>query len=81
MGKNIIQNMQEELLKELVKNIEDPFKIITVKEVAKDLYIGENKANEIFNRVDFPSNNIGKKRKVANISYIMWKLERREEIK
>ncbi|MEG1141971.1 MAG: hypothetical protein RSE41_05955 [Clostridia bacterium] len=54
--------------------------MLTVKDVAKDLYMGENKTNEIFNRKDFPAVNIGKTRKVQNLSYILWKMERRNNV-
>ena len=54
--------------------------MLTVKDVAKDLYMGENKTNEIFNRADFPSVNIGKTRKIQKIAYILWKMEKRIDI-
>ena len=54
----------------------DPFENITVKEVAKDLRVGENKANEIFRRDDFPSVNIGKTKTVNLLAYWLWKMER-----
>ena len=57
----------------------DPFENITVKEVARDLRVGENKANEIFRRDDFPSVNIGKKKTVNLLAYWLWKMERRNE--
>ena len=57
-----------------------PFKMLTVKDVAKDLYMGENKTNEIFNRADFPSVNIGKTRKIQKIAYILWKMEKRIDV-
>lgn len=57
----------------------DPFENITVKEVARDLRVGENKANEIFRRNDFPSVNIGKTKTVNLLAYWLWKMERRIE--
>lgn len=60
MSENFSEEFKKELVKQAVKSLEDPFKMLTVKEVAKDLYMGENKTNEIFNREDFPSVNIGK---------------------
>ncbi len=57
----------------------DPFANITVKEVAKDLKVGENKANEIFRREDFPSVNLGKTKTVNILAYWIWKMERRCE--
>ncbi len=57
----------------------DPFENITVKEVARDLRVGENNANEIFRRDDFPSVNIGKTKTVNLLAYWLWKMERRSE--
>ena len=57
----------------------DPFENITVKEVARDLRVGENKANEIFRRDDFSSVNIGKTKTVNLLAYWLWKMEMRNE--
>ena len=74
MNENFSEELRKELVKQAVKNLQDPFKMLTVKDVAKDLYMGENKTNEIFNRADFPSVNIGKTRKIQKIAYILWKV-------
>ena len=60
-----------------VQKIDDPFKNITVKEVAKDLKMGENLANEVFKREDFPCVNIGKTKTVTLLAYLLWKMEKR----
>ena len=41
--------------------------------------VGENKANEIFRRDDFPPVNIGKTKTVNLLAYWLWKMERRSE--
>ena len=48
------ENLKEKIIALAVQKIDDPFKNITVKEVAKDLKMGENLANEVFKRKDFP---------------------------
>lgn len=77
----MFETLNDEIKKEFVKlamdRLDDPWKNLTVKDVAKDLLMGENKTNEIFNREDFPSINIGKTKKVNAIAYSMWKLSRR----
>lgn len=60
-----------------VQKIDDPFKNITVKEVVKDLKMGENLANEVFKREDFPCVNIGKTKTVTLLAYLLWKMEKR----
>jgi len=59
----------------------NPFDNLTVKDVAKDLKLGENKTNEVFKRKDFPSVNIGKTKTVSVLAYFLWKMEKREEEK
>ena len=67
MNESFSEELKKELVKQAVKSLDDPFKMLTVKDVAKDLYMGENKTNEIFNRADFPSVNIGKTRKIQKL--------------
>lgn len=47
------------------------------QDIAKDLKIGENMAYTIFKREDFPSVNIGRCWKIALISYLLWKTQKR----
>ena len=56
----------------------DPLRNLTVAEVAKDLKMGENLANQLFKRPDFPSVNIGKTKTVCALAYIVWKMQHRE---
>ena len=71
-------NIEEILIKEAIRNINDPFRNLTVKDVAKDLKMGENLTNELFRRKDFPSVNIGKTKTVCALAYIIWKMKRKE---
>ena len=48
-------------------------------QVAKDLKMGENLANQVFKRPDFPSVNIGKTKTVMKLAYYIWKMKHREE--
>ena len=57
-------SVEELIIKEAIKNLGDPFRNITDKEVAKDLKMGENLTNKLFKRKDFPSVNIGKEKQL-----------------
>ena len=48
--------------------------------VAKDLKMGLNLDNDLFKRKNFPSVNIGKQKTVTLLAYILWKMERQENI-
>lgn len=71
-------SVEELIIKEAIKNLGDPFRNITVKEVAKDLKMGENLTNKLFKRKDFPSVNIGKEKTVTLLAYILWKMKKQE---
>lgn len=75
----INEELKRELIKLAVEKLDNPWDNLTVKDIAKDLKIGENKANEIFKRKDFPSVNIGKTKTISVLAYVVWKLEKREE--
>ena len=57
--------LKQELIKDAVEKLSDPWKNLTVKDVAKDLKMGENLTNELFKRKDFPSVNIGKTKTIT----------------
>ena len=70
-------NLKEKIVALAIQKIDNPFKNITVNDVAKDLKMGENLANEVFKRTDFPCVNIGKTKTVTLLAYILWKMEKR----
>lgn len=71
------EELKQELIKEAIKKLDNPWKNLTVKDVSKDLKMGENLTNELFKRTDFPSINIGKTKTITAIAYALWKLEKR----
>lgn len=79
---NVIDTKEKLTLKELmvieaIKQIKNPFINLTVQDVAKDLKMGENMANQIFKRDDFPSVNLGKPKTVTLLAYLIWKMDRK----
>ena len=73
------EELKSEIIKIAVDKLNNPWDNLTVKDVAKDLKMGENKTNELFRRKDFPSINIGKTKTISAIAYALWKLEKRED--
>ena len=72
------EKISEEFIRVLISNMtENPFENLTVKDVASDLRMGENLANDLFKRDDFPSVNIGKTKTITRLAYYLWKMERR----
>lgn len=69
-------NIEEVLIKELINNIENPYKLLTVSDVSKDLNIGINTAYTLFKNKQFPSIKVGKNRKITLLAYTLWKLHK-----
>ena len=71
--------ISEEFIKVLLSNMkQDPFEMMTVNDVAKDLGMGVNTVNSIFKRDDFPTINLGKRKIVTRLAYYLWKMKRRD---
>lgn len=68
---------EQQILIESIKQIKNPFTMLTVQDVMKDLNICETIAYRTFKRSDFPSINIGKTNQVMLISYLVWKMQKR----
>ena len=59
------------------KNNINPFANIKVKDVATDLGMNQNNANDLFRRNDFPAITFTKPKQICWLSYMLWKMERR----
>ncbi|MCI8309934.1 MAG: hypothetical protein HFJ45_07180 [Clostridia bacterium] len=68
---------EQRAIMECVKRLKNPFKMLCVQDVMKDLNICETVAYKTFKRPDFPSINVGKNNQVMLIAYLMWKMQKR----
>ena len=81
--KNIIIEAKEIITTEqrmaidTIRRVKNPFIMLTVKDVMKDLRICETVAYKTFRRKDFPSINIGKTNQVMLLPYLIWKMNKR----
>ena len=66
------------LLLSSVNRLKNPFRMIGVETIMKDVNICRGVAYKILQRDDFPSINIGKTKQIMLISYILWKMTRKE---
>ena len=66
----------EQMAIECMKRLKNPFKMITVETVMKDLNICRTIAYKLFQSNDFPSKKIGKNHQISLIAYLMWKVKR-----
>ena len=80
---NIIDTEEKENLKEKVvisylNKLKNPFVMLSVSDVSKDLHIGINQAHDLFKQKDFPTTSIGKRKTVTLASYLLWKMNKKE---
>ena len=81
--KNIVIETKEVLTPEqriaidTIRRVKNPFVMIGVKEVMKDLNVCETIAYKTFRREDFPSINVGKSNQIMLLSYLIWKMSKR----
>lgn len=82
-SKNIIIETKEVLTPEqrmaidTIRRVKNPFRMLTVQDIMKDLNICETIAYRTFKRPDFPSINIGKNNQVMLLPYLIWKMQKR----
>lgn len=68
----------EILLIESIRKIKNPFRMISVNDVMRDLKISESAVYKTFNRKDFPAIKVGKRHQVMLLPYLIWKMERKD---
>lgn len=71
------KTLGEQIVINYLGKVNDPFAVLSVQEVSKDLHIGINQAYDLFKQKDFPSINIGKRKVVTLASYLLWKMNKK----
>lgn len=66
----------EQMAIECVRKVKNPFRMLTVETVMKDLNICRSIAYKLFQSEDFPSKKIGKNHQITLIAYLMWKVKK-----
>lgn len=71
------KDLKEQIVMNYINKIDNPFRLLTVKEISKDLHIGINQAYDLFKQNDFPTINIGKRKAITLVAYLLWKISKR----
>ena len=71
------ENMQEQIVINYLNKLKNPFAMLSVSDVSKDLHIGINQAYELFKQNDFPKTQIGKRKIVTLAAYLLWKMKKK----
>ena len=70
------KTLSEQIVINYLSKLNNPFTVLSVQEVSKDLNIGINQAYDLFKQEDFPSINIGKRKLITLASYLVWKMNK-----
>ena len=70
-------DIKEQIITNYLNKTTNPFKMLSVQEVSKDLHIGINQAYDLFKQDDFPTINIGKRKVITLASYLLWKMNKK----
>ncbi len=71
------KDIREQIVMNYINKIDNPFRLLSVKEVSKDLKIGINQAYDLFKQNDFPTITIGKRKTVSLVAYLLWKISKK----
>ena len=72
------ENLNEKIVINYLNKLKNPFVMLSVSDVSKDLHIGINQAYDLFKQKDFPTTSIGKRKTVTLASYLLWKMDKKE---
>lgn len=72
------ENLNEKIVINYLNKLKNPFVMLSVSDVSKDLHIGINQAYDLFKQKDFPTTSIGKRKTVTLASYLLWKMNKKE---
>ena len=71
------ENLNEKIVINYLNKLKNPFVMLSVIDVSKDLHIGINQAYDLFKQEDFPTTTIGKRKTVTLASYLLWKMNKK----
>ena len=83
MNENEITQKQSKLSPEkkytysYLNRYKNPYVLLSVEQVSKDLHIGIKQARKLFEQEEFPSIKIGNRKMISLISYTFWKLNKK----
>lgn len=79
-NENLIDTKEKTIDEQIVINYlnkqTNPFIILSVQDIAKDLHIGINQAYDLFKQTDFPTKKVGQRRKLCLVAYLLWKIDK-----
>lgn len=71
------KTLNEQIVINYLNKLKNPFMILSVKDVSRDLHIGINQAYNLFKQNDFPTICIGKRKGITLATYLLWKMNKK----
>ena len=71
------KNLSENIVMNYLNKLKNPFVVLSVADVSKDLHIGINQTYQLFKQNDFPTIIIGKRKVVILAAYLLWKMNKK----
>lgn len=72
------KTLKEQIIVNYLNKLNNPFALLSAKDISKDLHIGINQAYDLFKQKDFPTITIGKRKTVTIASYLLWKISKKD---
>ena len=72
--------LNEQIVMDYLSRLENPFILLSARDISKDLHIGINQAYELLKQDDFPTLVIGKKKTVTIAAYLLWKMSKKGSV-
>ena len=72
--------LNEKIVMDYLSRLENPFILLSSRDISKDLHIGINQAYELLKQDDFPTLVIGKKKTVTIAAYLLWKMSKKGSV-
>ena len=71
------KELNEQIVIDYLSKVKNPFAILSVADISKDLHIGINQAYDLFKQDDFPTIKIGKRKAITLAAYLLWKMNKK----
>ena len=71
------KELNEQIVIDYLSKVKNPFAILSVADISKDLHIGINQAYDLFKQDDFPTIKIGKHKAITLAAYLLWKMNKK----
>ncbi len=70
-------SLDEIIVMNYLNKLENPFIVLSAKDISKDLHIGINQAYDLLKQSNFPTISVGKRKGITLATYLLWKMNRK----